>query len=624
MHTRCPMASVPFFNMLSMQNRHKTSTHLQALDQPVVELRATCTELGLEFVVPTPFKAPETHSLHGLTVALGTALLSDKAFNLGTATGADRFNELCRERSSILAERHDFYYEVQQRFEGMAQNFQLMQRDYYREIDFLREQISRLRKQPEHEVPEVTFLGRYTYKIPAWEDIVDVLDERRMRRELHIKDDEPILTKVPVQMVCPSCRSHFTKGTFPDPSPCEAAMQTEVPECCDAQTSTVEHRRTGADVASNFEQEKLIEKLRSELALEKLKNQQLAAAVATGSTSPLRGTPSTTLGSSPQSVESQSHCRSLAKTSSDRPGLAASQQERTDTRGCWRSLRRAFNAFQLTTKRGRSLRLQRAMNRRWRELAAYENYIKRMMFARWRSCTANISEERSHLPTQKDQIQKNKTQFLSAPQTQLDGSSHNIQHESHTSELNTPSSPLKTTQKQLEQRKELEGSTDVRPAFSRAPGAVLLGQARHLTLPGKHKIRDRDLVKSPFVASASHMTPGHCNNSSSVTDHMQNPQVPMETMWGTKYHKKETVAPPLANSRSAGSLVRSPCIHVVKQLSLELDAQGTGFGRSRSLSSCAGSRHRLPPSLSPVASPMPSPARVGSQGIRSGCRAGGC
>lgn len=616
------MASVPYFSMLSMQNRQKTGTNLQALDQPIIELRATCTELGLEFVVPTPFKAPEAHSLHGLTVALGTALLSDKSFNLGTATGADRFNELCRERSSILAERHDFYIEVQQRFEGMAQSLQFMRRDYYREIDFLREQISRLRRQPEHEVPKVTFFGRHTYEIPAWQDIVDVLDERRMRRELHIKDDEPILTKVPLQMVCPSCRSHFTKGTFPDPSPCDAAMQTEELECCDAQTSTSEHRRTGTDVASNCEQEKLIEELRSELALEKLKNRQLTdaavqkLAMLSGREDETNrpGTPATTIGSSPRSVESKSHFLSVAMTSSANSGLVASQLPRTGTRGCQRLLRRAFNAFQLTTRRGRSLRSQQAMSRRWREMAAYENYIKRMMFARWRNCTTNVSEERPCLSRQKEQSQKDRAEFLSAPQTQLDGSSHKMQLESNTSERTTASSPLETTHKQLEQRTESEVSTGFRQAFP-----ALLGQERHLTVPGKHKIRDRDLVKSPLVASASHLTSG-LGNSSSVADRMQNLQVPMETVWGTKYHH----TPSLANSRSAGALVRSPCIHVVKHLSLELDAQGIAFGRSRSQSTCSGSRRRLPPSLSPVASPTPSPARVGSQGIRSGFRAVGC
>lgn len=625
------MASVPYFSMLSMQNRQKTGTNQQALDQPIVELRATCTELGLEFVVPTPFKAPETHSLRGLTAALGTALLSDKSFNLGTATGADRFNELCRERSSILAERHDFYIEVQQRFEGMAQSMQLMQRDYYREIDFLREQISRLRKQPEHEVPKVTFFGRHTYEIPAWQDIVDMLDERRMRRELNIKDDEPILTKVPLQMVCPSCRSHFTKGTFPDPSPCEAAMQTEELECCDAQTSTSEHRRTGTDVASNCEQEKLIEELRSQLTLEKSKNRQLTDAAAQklamlsgreDETNRL-GTPATTKGSSPRSVESESSFLSVAKTSSTNSGLAASQLPRT---GCRRLLRRALNAFQLTTRRGRTLRSQQAMSRRWREMAAYENYIKRMMFSRWRNCTTNVTEEGSRLSRQKGQTQKDRAEFLSAPQTQLDGSSDKMQLESNISERTATSSPLETTHKQLEQRAESEVSTGSGQAFP-----ALLGQERYLTVPGKHKIRDRDLVKSPltpnrqekkkspFVASASNLTSG-LGNSSSVADRMQNPQVPMETMWGTKYHH----TPSLANSRSAGALVRSPCIHVVKHLSLELDVQGTVFGRSRSQSTCSGSRQRLPPSLSPVASPTPSPARVGSQGIRSGFRAVGC
>lgn len=617
------MASVPYFSMLSMQNRQKTGTNLQALDQPIIELRATCTELGLEFVVPTPFKAPEAHSLHGLTVALGTALLSDKSFNLGTATGADRFNELCRERASVLAERHDFYIEVQQNYEGMAQSLHIMQRDYYREIDFLREQISRLRKQPEHEVPEVTFLGRHSYKIPAWEDIVDVLDERRMRRELHIKDDEPILTKVPMHMVCPSCRSHFTKGTFPDPSPCEAAMQTEVLECCDAQTSTSEQRRTGVDVAFNSEQERLIEKLRAELASERLKNQQLTAEAVEKLTkhsgredeTKKPGTPAASVGSCPQSVESKSHTLSVAKTCPAGSGLVASQLPRTGIGDRRRLMRRAFNAFQLTTRRGRSLRLQQAMNRRWRETAAYENYIKRMMFARWRDCTTNVSEERSCLSRQNDKTQKARAEFLAAPQTQLDGSSHTIQLESNTSELTTASSPSETTHKQLEQRPESEVSTGFRQAFP-----ALLGQERNLTVPSKHKIRDRDLVKSPFAASASHLTSG-LGNSSSVAHRMPDPQVPMETMWGTKYHHK----PSLANSRSAGALVRSPCIHVVKHLSLDLDAQGTAFGRSRSQSTSSASRRRLPPSVSPVASPTPSPAQGGSQGFRSGfLRAGGC
>eukprot|EP00933_Yihiella_yeosuensis_P048034 TRINITY_DN4403_c1_g1_i2.p1 TRINITY_DN4403_c1_g1~~TRINITY_DN4403_c1_g1_i2.p1 ORF type:complete len:735 (+),score=114.42 TRINITY_DN4403_c1_g1_i2:58-2262(+) len=200
---------------------------LSAPPDPIVDLRVTCSELNLDFSMPIPVHVPESRSVNGLVQTLAAAMTCQRACDLGKAAGSERWNLLLQERIEKRNERHSFYSQVQQQFEGMAKTIQELKTDYWKEIDHLRETISRLRQDSNHQVDQVFYFKPDSYKIPPWEEIVEMLDGRRMRREVIREQGGPMIKKVPVHMLCSVCQKKFKDGHARVPDPVNMAVQTD-------------------------------------------------------------------------------------------------------------------------------------------------------------------------------------------------------------------------------------------------------------------------------------------------------------------------------------------------------------------------------------------------------------
>merc|ERR1719398_149125 len=116
-----------------------------------------------------------------------------------------------------------------------------MKRDYYRELDHLREQLSRKKRDPSIEPDNVWFFDVAAYRLPSWETIVEKLDAMRMKRELllHQLGGRERIKRVPVNMLCQKCRSKFQDPDGEESSFCQNQyVQTDVQEVADAQAQT--------------------------------------------------------------------------------------------------------------------------------------------------------------------------------------------------------------------------------------------------------------------------------------------------------------------------------------------------------------------------------------------------
>jgi len=132
-----------------------------------------------------------------------------KLLNGDQATAAQAFDKKCQKLARLQKERHEFYEQVASKFERMAQTIQQLKRDYYREIDHLREQIRALKRDPLACLDSVVFFDPEMYKLPSWEDMLEHMDNNRMRREALKESGGVNIKHVPVYMLCQSCRGKF-------------------------------------------------------------------------------------------------------------------------------------------------------------------------------------------------------------------------------------------------------------------------------------------------------------------------------------------------------------------------------------------------------------------------------
>eukprot|EP00927_Polykrikos_kofoidii_P011796 TRINITY_DN15040_c0_g1_i1.p1 TRINITY_DN15040_c0_g1~~TRINITY_DN15040_c0_g1_i1.p1 ORF type:complete len:784 (-),score=140.38 TRINITY_DN15040_c0_g1_i1:50-2338(-) len=196
------------------------------LPTPVISLHAKSADIGLDFALNIPVKVPESRSLQGMVSILATALSKNMAVDMTQAAQVQKFNAAFQMGVQLRDEQYAFFKRIREQSDRTTRIIQNMKRDYYREIDHLREQISRLKGNPAADVEEsVFFFDPDAYRIPEWNDIVEQLDAERMKREVLREEQGPVVKRVPVHMLCNKCRGKFLDGN--EDICCTRETQTE-------------------------------------------------------------------------------------------------------------------------------------------------------------------------------------------------------------------------------------------------------------------------------------------------------------------------------------------------------------------------------------------------------------
>eukprot|EP00929_Paragymnodinium_shiwhaense_P114598 TRINITY_DN83036_c0_g1_i1.p1 TRINITY_DN83036_c0_g1~~TRINITY_DN83036_c0_g1_i1.p1 ORF type:complete len:762 (-),score=139.38 TRINITY_DN83036_c0_g1_i1:160-2445(-) len=192
---------------------------LPVREGPALVVHLECAELGVKATVTLPAATGHDASNKGKRVAfpklvgaLSSAGFFGDCYDLTQQQfELQRFEDRLQTLASNWKDRHAFYSQVETRFSEMIETMTRMKRDYYREIDHLREQLSRQQRDPSHEYdPDVIFFDAGSYKLPSWKEILEELDNLRMQRELLREEiSEGRNRRVPLHMLCPRCRSKF-------------------------------------------------------------------------------------------------------------------------------------------------------------------------------------------------------------------------------------------------------------------------------------------------------------------------------------------------------------------------------------------------------------------------------
>jgi len=199
------------------------------LEEPAVFVHAKSEELGLDFAIRIPVKSQRIDSFSGLLQDLATAVANGSAIDLRKKLEANHFASSLQQRAQMRREEREFYVQLGQRFEQMAATIQQLKRDYYREIDQLRDQLHAKRRDPRFQVDDISFFDPQAYKIPSWEQIAEHLDGLRMRRELEAQHGGQAVKHVPMFMLCQGCKGKFGSREGSDEvEPEGVAVQTEL------------------------------------------------------------------------------------------------------------------------------------------------------------------------------------------------------------------------------------------------------------------------------------------------------------------------------------------------------------------------------------------------------------
>jgi hypothetical protein len=185
-------------------------TDVPQLQGATVTLRLQSADLGVDLAMQLPVEAKCRIPFHKLLAALSNSGILGPAYDLSQEKDLERFAVNAQRQDMLRSERHSFYTRVETRFAEMLETMQRMKRDYYREVDNLREQLSRKSRNPDFEPEDVVFFHPDGYKLPGWEDVVQHLDDLRMKRELlqaELGGDR--VRSVPVSMLCQRCRGKF-------------------------------------------------------------------------------------------------------------------------------------------------------------------------------------------------------------------------------------------------------------------------------------------------------------------------------------------------------------------------------------------------------------------------------
>mmetsp|Transcript_9362 Transcript_9362/g.15078 ORF Transcript_9362/g.15078 Transcript_9362/m.15078 type:complete len:632 (+) Transcript_9362:40-1935(+) len=180
------------------------------LPKPSLSLRLECVELDANFAMLLTSSADRI-PYHRILQALASVGIFGSGYDLGNEEQLQRFESTLQQQENVRKERHQFYKEMEKTSESMTKTMQAMKRDYYREIDHLREQLSRKSRDPDFEPENVVFFDVGAYNLPSWDDVANKLDGMRMQRELLLKElgGKDNVKHVPMHMMCSQCRNKF-------------------------------------------------------------------------------------------------------------------------------------------------------------------------------------------------------------------------------------------------------------------------------------------------------------------------------------------------------------------------------------------------------------------------------
>jgi len=190
-----------------MEDRPEVAPHVA---EPSLSLRLQCADLDLDLAMVWPVKSSEPVQFEKVLGALASLGLFGSGYDLTKEAELERFGHATQRKDAQRKEQHEFYLQVAHRYASMSETVQTMKRDYYRELDHLRQQLSKQKRDPSFEADEVYFFDPAAYKLPAWEDVLDQLDGMRMKRELLLQQlGGERIRRVPMHMLCQKCRSKF-------------------------------------------------------------------------------------------------------------------------------------------------------------------------------------------------------------------------------------------------------------------------------------------------------------------------------------------------------------------------------------------------------------------------------
>jgi len=180
-----------------------------SLAVPVLVVQVESASHGLKQVFQIAVEGKELH-LHKLIAALRHGGILAEVSDQSTHEELRKFADKLQHQENQRQEVHSFYTEAAKQFARMGETMMRMRKEYYQEIDHLRNQLSLKKRDPGFVPDNIIFFDPVHYQIPPWREIVSQLDSLRMKREL-LKTElggERIQT-VPLHMLCQCCRRQF-------------------------------------------------------------------------------------------------------------------------------------------------------------------------------------------------------------------------------------------------------------------------------------------------------------------------------------------------------------------------------------------------------------------------------
>jgi len=181
--------------------------------EPVLSLRLESPAAGLNITLMLPLEtgfSAETPPVPKILAGLRAAGLLASGYDAKDEEELACFTSKLQKHEAQRQEAHAFYMEVSKQYTKMADTLQKMKKEYYLELDSLRNQLSLKRRDPNFSAEDVIFFDPTAYQLPKWQDIVGNLDDLRMKREVlktQLGGDK--IRTVPVHMLCQACRHKF-------------------------------------------------------------------------------------------------------------------------------------------------------------------------------------------------------------------------------------------------------------------------------------------------------------------------------------------------------------------------------------------------------------------------------
>lgn len=160
-----------------MRSPSLNSVQIAALEDPVVSLHVESLDLKVDLKIDLTVKPRGSKTLYGLLLAAADALESNSSLKIPLLN--KRLERSIEERQ----ERHLFYSKVAERYEEIACQMNNLKRDYFLEIDSLRQELAHTTNNPMYLARDVRFCDPALYKVPTWQEVVEQLNELRAKRD---------------------------------------------------------------------------------------------------------------------------------------------------------------------------------------------------------------------------------------------------------------------------------------------------------------------------------------------------------------------------------------------------------------------------------------------------------